>query len=299
MEYVIAFIALTAMEIVLGIDNIVFIAIVTGRLPKAQQPRARQIGLLLAMAMRVALLFTLSMMLKMDEPFVELSSFGFPREAWTKSIERQIDDLETTEPTTHKIEEQIYELKAQAHMIDEMDGISGKDLILFAGGLFLIWKSVHEIHQKFEGKGEHTVKAAASFGGVLVSICLMDLVFSIDSVITAVGMVDASGANFWYGIGVMVAAIIVAVMAMLLFAEPVSHFVEDNPTLKMLALAFLLLIGVMLVAEGAGTHFNKGYVYFAMAFALGVELLNLKLRRTFATVPRVTDVVYGVEESEV
>ena len=165
-------------------------------------------------------------------------------------------------------------------MIEQMAGVSGKDLILLLGGLFLIWKSVHEIHAKFEGTGQQDVEAAASFGGVLVSICVMDLVFSIDSVITAVGMVDASGGKFWSGISVMVAAIVVAVGAMLMFAEPVSRFVENNPTLKMLALSFLILIGVMLVAEGVGTHFDKGYVYFAMAFALGVEVLNLRLRNT-------------------
>ncbi len=278
MEYVIAFVALTAMEIVLGIDNIVFIAIVTSRLPLAQQPKARRIGLLLAMALRVALLLTLSLMLKMDDPFVELTSWGFPEQAWTQAIEEQLADLEATEPKTHKIEGQIFELKARIHMVHEMAGVSGKDLILLLGGLFLIWKSVHEIHGRFEGEAGTEAQGVASFGSALLSICLMDLVFSIDSVITAVGMVDASGTKFWHGIAVMVAAIVVAVGAMLLFAEPVSRFVENNPTLKMLALSFLILIGVMLVAEGAGTHFNKGYVYFAMAFALGVEVLNLRMR---------------------
>lgn len=282
-EYLIAFIALTAMEIVLGIDNIVFIAIVSSRLPKEQQPKARRLGLLLAMGMRVLLLLTLSVMLKMDDPFLDLTSLGFPKQAWTQALEEQIVELEATQPPTRDSEERVFELKQRLHMVQQMAGVSGKDLILFLGGLFLIWKSVHEIHKKLQGEHEKGVQAAASFGGVLLSICVMDIVFSIDSVITAVGMVDASGDNFWRGIGVMVAAVIVAVGTMLVFAEPVSRFVEANPTLKMLALAFLILIGVMLVAEGLGTHFNKGYIYFAMAFALGVEVLNLRLRSKHAS----------------
>jgi predicted tellurium resistance membrane protein TerC len=157
-----------------------------------------------------------------------------------------------------------------------------KDLILFSGGLFLIWKSVHEIHQKLEGAaGERQAGAIVSFTSVLFQIALMDIIFSLDSVITAVGMVEGS----MTGIGIMILAVMVAIGVMLIFAEQISRFVEHNPTLKMLALSFLILIGVMLVAEGIGTHFDKGYIYFAMAFALAVECLNLRLRRKTVSVP--------------
>ncbi|HEX9594364.1 MAG TPA: TerC family protein [bacterium] len=245
MEYVIALIALTAMEIVLGIDNIVFIAILTSRLPVAQQPRARRLGLGLAMATRILLLLTLSVMLRLTGPLFHLSTLGLPA-AW----------------------------------LDEaVDAVSGKDLILLAGGLFLIWKSVTEIHERIEG-GAHAREQGgrASFASVLATIAVMDIVFSLDSVITAVGMVRTEGGHYWTGIGVMVAAIVLAVVVMMIFAEPVSRFVETHPTLKMLALSFLLLIGVMLVAEGIGTHIEKGYIYFAMAFSLAVEGLNLRVR---------------------
>jgi predicted tellurium resistance membrane protein TerC len=246
MEYVIALIALTAMEIVLGIDNIVFIAILTGRLPAAQQPKARRLGLALAMATRIVLLLTLSAMLRLTGPLFHLSSLGVPS-AWLN---------------------------------EAVDAVSGKDLILLAGGLFLLWKSVSEIHERIEGEEHARAQGAPpSFAGVLATIAVMDVVFSLDSVITAVGMVRTEGESYWVGIGVMVAAIVMAVVVMMVFAEPVSRFVERHPTVKMLALAFLLLIGVMLVAEGIGTHIDKGYIYFAMAFALVVEGLNLRVRR--------------------
>jgi predicted tellurium resistance membrane protein TerC len=227
-EYLIALVALSAMEIVLGIDNVVFIAILTGRLPPEQQPMARRAGLGLALVMRILLLFSLSYIMKLTTPILHLSQF-----------------------------------------------LSVKDLILFTGGLFLIWKSVHEIHNKVQGEHDALKAPAQSFRGVLVQIAIMDIIFSLDSVITAVGMVKGDAK----GLTVMVIAVILAVVIMLIFSEAVSRFVMRNPTLKMLALSFLILIGVMLVAEGIGTHFNKGYIYFAMAFSLIVELLNMRVRK--------------------
>jgi predicted tellurium resistance membrane protein TerC len=241
MEYVVALVALTAMEIVLGIDNIVFIAILTGQLPVSQQAAARRTGLALAMLMRIALLLTITWVLGLTKPIFHFTSLPIP-----------------------------------AGLIsNEIDQVSVKDLILLVGGLFLIWKSVHEIHTKVQGsEHERQDRVRATFASVIFQIVTMDIIFSLDSVITAVGMVRADR----YGIWVMIAAIVLAVAVMLIFAGQVNRFVENNPTLKMLALSFLLLIGVMLVAEGIGTHFNKGYIYFAMAFALGVETLNLRVR---------------------
>ena len=244
MEYLIALLFLTAMEIVLGIDNIVFIAILTGRLPTNQQASARRIGLGLAMGMRILLLLTLSWILGMSDPIFHLSDLGIP-ESWFSEAMEEVND------------------------------VSVRDLILLGGGLFLIWKSVHEIHARVAGVEHHDeAKRQVSYRGVLFQIAVMDMIFSLDSVITAVGMVKADG----YGIWVMIIAVMLAVAVMLIFAEAVSHFVEKNPTLKMLAISFLLLIGVMLVAEGIGTGINKGYIYFAMTFALGVEVLNLRVK---------------------
>ena len=237
MEALIALIALTAMEIVLGIDNIVFIAILVGRLPEKQRALARQLGLGAAMVMRILLLLTLTWILGLTEPLFALVDLGIP-ESW---------------------------------LAEEVNEVSVRDLILLVGGLFLIGKSVHEIHVKFEGHGDgQEAKSTASFGGVLLQIAVLDIVFSLDSVITAVGMAK----DLW----VMITAVVLAVGVMLIFAGTVSRFVERHPTLKMLALSFLILIGVMLVAEGIGTEINKGYIYFAMAFALGVECLKLRLR---------------------
>ncbi len=237
MEPIIALIALTAMEIVLGIDNVVFIAVLAGKLPKEQQARARNLGLGAAMVTRILLLCTLTWILKLEEPLFSLVDLGIPA-SW---------------------------------LAEEVNHVSVRDLILLVGGLFLIGKSVHEIHDKLEGHaGEKKTNAAASFGGVLVQIAILDIVFSIDSVITAVGMAR----ELW----VMILAIVLAVGVMLVFAGTVSRFVERHPTLKMLALSFLILIGVMLVAEGIGTHVNKGYIYFAMSFSLIVEALNLRMR---------------------
>lgn len=222
----VALFTLTALEIVLGIDNIVFISILAGKLPKAQQARARTIGLALAMFTRVGLLFSLSWIIRLTAP--------------------------------------LFTILGQE--------ISGRDLILIGGGLFLIGKSTHEIHGKLEGaEGEQTSRTATSFGSIIVQILLLDIVFSLDSVITAVGMVDE--------LAVMVAAVIIAVGVMLVASGPISAFVDQHPTVKMLALSFLLLIGVSLLAEGFDQHIPKGYIYFAMGFSVLVEALNLWARR--------------------
>ena len=219
------FLALVALEIVLGIDNIIFISILSSKLPKEQQAKARQTGLMLAMFMRIALLLSL---------------------AWVMSLKA---DLFTV----------------FGH------GISGRDLILIFGGLFLIGKATLEIHHKLEGEeGEKSSRVYPSFASVIGQIILLDIVFSLDSVITAVGMVDQ--------IAIMIGAVVIAVGFMLAFAGPLSAFVERHPTVKMLALSFLVLIGVNLVAEGFEQHIPKGYTYFAMAFSVIVEMLNLKLR---------------------
>ncbi len=251
MEYVIALVALSAMEIVLGIDNIVFIAVLVGRLPESQRDKARQLGLLLALGTRILLLLTISWIVRLVDPVFHLASLGLPGD-W---------------------------------LTEEVNAVSWKDMILACGGLFLIWKSVHEIHKKVEGsEDEFAVAAHAGFRTVLIEIALFDILFSLDSVITAVGMVKPTTT----GLMVMIAAVVLAMIVMLVFAGRVSRFIERHPTLKMLALSFLILIGVMLVAEGVGTHFDRKYIYFAMAFSLFVELLNLRMRtkrRTAQTEP--------------
>lgn len=222
----IAFLTLTVLELVLGIDNVIFISILSGRLPEHQQPKARYIGLSLALLMRVGLLFSLTWVMGLTEPIFKVFS----------------------------------------------QEVSGRDLILLIGGLFLIGKSTHEIHGSLEGEEGHASKKAfASFASVIVQIMLLDIVFSLDSVITAVGMVD----NVW----IMIAAVVVSIVAMMAFAGPIGGFVQRHPTVKMLALAFLLLIGVTLMAEGFHQHISKGYIYTAMAFSVFVEFLNLRLRK--------------------
>jgi predicted tellurium resistance membrane protein TerC len=225
-EILIALATLTFLEIVLGVDNIIFISILSGKLPPAQQPTARRLGLLLAMGTRILLLFSLAWIVRLTAPLFSL---------WTHEI-------------------------------------SGRDLILIAGGLFLLGKSTHEIHGRLEGEeGEASTRAASSFASVLVQIALLDIVFSLDSVITAVGMVDQ--------VSVMVVAVVISVLIMMLAAEPISAFVHRHPTVKMLALSFLLLIGLSLLLEGFDHHIPKGYVYFAMGFSVFVETINLRVRR--------------------
>ena len=259
MEWVIALVALALMEIILGIDNIVFLAIVTGKLPVQQRPLARRIGLLLALGMRIGLLFAISFVMSLTSPVFHLSDFGVPAKWFA---------VEGEEIRLH--DDGLGHVQANK-LSYEANKVSWRDLILISGGLFLIGKSVWEIHEKLEhDESEDDVKPSTSFAGVLVQIALLDIIFSLDSVITAVGMAE--------DLRVMVAAVIAAVVVMLLFADTISDFVGRNPTLTMLALSFLILIGVMLVAEGIGTHVNKGYIYFAMAFSLVVEMLNLRIR---------------------
>jgi predicted tellurium resistance membrane protein TerC len=264
MDILIYLVGLSAMEIVLGIDNIVFISIVTGRLPPRQQPHARRIGLSLALVMRILLLLTLSWILQLQTPVFRWTDIGVPQRVFETFEAEPTDAAHAGEPEWEAV-----------------NAVSWKDLILIAGGLFLIGKSVHEIHQKIEGGKEHTqAQGEVRFASVLVQIVILDVIFSLDSVITAVGMVPPE--KLW----IMVVAVVLAVVVMLIFAGPVSNFIGRHPTLKMLALSFLILIGVMLVAEGIGTHINKGYIYFAMAFALVVELLNLRIRpKSLAAAP--------------
>ena len=225
----IAFATLTALELVLGIDNIIFISILVDKLPKERREFARRIGLFMAMFMRIGLLMVLAWIVGLVAP--------------------------------------LFTVLGQA--------ISGRDLILILGGLFLIWKSTGEIHQSLEGEGGHASGAVqATFAAVILQIMIVDLVFSLDSIITAVGMVDE--------LAVMIAAVIASVGLMMLFAGPIGRFVSDHPTIKMLALAFLVVVGVVLVAEGFDHHVPKGYVYFAMAFSLGVEMLNIYMRKRSA-----------------
>lgn len=218
---------LASLEIVLGIDNVIFIAILSGRLPKEQQAKARRLGISMAVISRLALLLGISWVMGLTRPLFELMGRG----------------------------------------------ISGKQLILLFGGLFLIGKATFEIHDKLEGEEHHAAagKAAATMGSVIAQIMLIDIVFSLDSVITAVGMTPH--------VPIMMVAVIMAAIVMLVFAGPISNFVAKHPTMKMLALAFLILIGVMLIAEAFGQHIDKGYIYFAMAFSLLVEILNMRLRK--------------------
>ena len=225
----IALLTLSALEIVLGIDNIIFIAILSGKLPQNQQARPRTLGLLVAMISRIALLFSITIIMKLTHPLITILSFD----------------------------------------------ISGRDIILIVGGLFLLGKSTLEIHGNLEGEESHAdgqkIAKNITFRGVIFQVMLLDIVFSIDSVITAIGLAKQ--------IGVMVAAIVIAVIVMILLAGKISAFVEGHPTIKILALSFLMLIGVSLVGEGLDLHIPKGYIYFAMAFSTFVEILNLRIRR--------------------
>jgi predicted tellurium resistance membrane protein TerC len=222
----IAFLTLSALELVLGIDNIIFISILVDRLPRARRDLARRLGLAAAMLMRIALLLVLSWIVELTAPLFTLLGEEF----------------------------------------------SGRDLVLIAGGMFLLWKATSEIHGLVQGEDEHDAsRPAASFGGILLQIAVIDLVFSLDSIITAVGMVDE--------LPVMIAAVIASVLAMMAFSGPIARFVSRHPTVKMLALSFLIMVGMALIAEGFDFHVPKGYIYFAMAFSVGVEMLNLRMRR--------------------
>ena len=237
---IVSLLTLAFLEVVLGIDNIIFISIVSNKLPKTQQPKARQVGLLLAMIFRICLLFGITYIIKLTNPL-----FHIP------FIEQD----------------------------DQSIGISVKDLILLLGGLFLIAKSISEIHHKLEDKvvpemtdtTNLTKKTVASFGAIIIQIVLIDAVFSIDSILTAIGLVS----NVW----IMIIAVIISIGIMMIFANPVAKFIDKNPTLQILALAFLVAIGIILIAEGFHQHINKGYIYTAMAFGLSVEFLNMRLRK--------------------
>jgi predicted tellurium resistance membrane protein TerC len=225
-DNLIALVTLTALEVVLGVDNVIFISILAGKLRPEDQARARRLGLMAAMVMRILLLFSLAWIVRLTEPL--FSVFG--------------------------------------------RGVSGRDLILLGGGLFLLAKATIEIHEKLEGvEGERSARVAPSFAAVIVQIMLLDIVFSLDSVITAVGMAES--------ITVMVIAVILAVGIMMVSSGAVSEFVQRHPTVKVLALSFLLLIGMSLVGEGLGQHIPKGYIYFAMAFSVFVEMINLRVRK--------------------
>jgi predicted tellurium resistance membrane protein TerC len=224
-EWIAALVTLTFLEIVLGVDNVIFISILSGKLPQSQQKRARRTGLFAAMFMRIALLLSITWIARLTSPLFPL--FGHD--------------------------------------------VTGRDLILLGGGLFLIAKSTFEIHERLEGEdGHESRKAAASFASVIAQVMVLDIVFSLDSVITAIGMAN--------DLSVMVTAVVAAVLVMMLASEPISRFVEVHPTIKILALSFLLLIGLSLVAEGWGQHISKGYIYFAMGFSVFVEMINIRVR---------------------
>lgn len=242
-DNLVAFLTLTLLEIVLGIDNVVFLSIVTSKLPEDQRPRARRIGLLLAMVMRIGLLLAISWVTRLTDPLFKLVGHGF----------------------------------------------SGRDLIMLGGGLFLIAKATWEIHDKLEGAShEGSTRKVTTFTSALVQIVLLDAIFSLDSVITAVGMAKH--------VEVMIAAVVVSIGVMIAFAGVIGAFVERHPTMKILALSFLILIGVLLTAEGFGQHIQKGYVYFAMAFSLSVELLNMRLRKRSAPVELHRTTYHGIGE---
>jgi len=243
----IALATLTLLEIVLGVDNIVFITILVGRLPPGERPRARFIGLALAMLTRLGLLFSLAWLMTLTTPLFTVTGTD----------------------------------------------LSGRDLILIGGGLFLLWKSVHEIHNSMEGAaqdGSAPLAAAAGFAAIVTQIAIIDIVFSLDSVITAIGMVEE--------LAVMVVAIVLAVLVMLFAAKSIGEFVDRHPTIKMLALAFLILIGFALIGEGLGLHVPKGYIYFAMAFAVAVEMLNLRMRARLRAPVRLRKALDGEKKAD-
>lgn len=254
-EIATAIITLTLLEIVLGIDNIIVIAIMAQKLPAAQQPRARRLGLAAALVTRLLLLASLSYILNLTQPVFTLPELPFFQSAEAREV-------------------------------------SWRDIILIVGGLFLIGKSTYEIHEKLENPDDLPAEAAkkniAGFASVIIQIALLDIIFSLDSVITAVGMVNQNiklpGGGEFNRLWVMVIAVVISVGIMLIFAGPISDFIARHPTFKVLALSFLILIGVLLVADGFGQHLNKGYIYFAMAFSVVIEMLNMRLRKPHAPV---------------
>ena len=241
----IAFFTLVALELVLGVDNVIFISIMAAKLPVYEQQKARTIGLGLAVFTRILLLFSLSWIIGLTEPFFSVFKYE----------------------------------------------VSGRDIILLLGGLFLMGKSTYEMHQKLEGaEGHASARIKSSFASVIVQILLLDVVFSLDSVITAVGMVDQ--------LAIMIAAVIIAAGVMIVTARPISSFVDRHPTIKMLALSFLLLIGFTLIVEGLHQHIPKGYIYFAMAFSVFVEMLNLRLRKVHAAPVKLHEAYVGESSSD-
>jgi predicted tellurium resistance membrane protein TerC len=238
----VALLTLTALEIVLGIDNIIFISILVGRLPEAQRNFARRMGLGLAMLTRLGLLFSITWVMGLTEPWFTV--FG--------------------------------------------NSVSGRDVVLIGGGMFLLFKATHEIHNSLEGAGDNAKNiVVTSMGMVLIQIAILDIVFSLDSVITAVGLVEH--------ITLMAIAIIMAVLVMLMAAKPIGDFVEDHPTIKILALSFLILVGMTLIVEGFDVHIPKGYIYFAMAFSVGVEFLNLRMRKKTAETVKLHRQINNIE----
>ena len=243
MQALIALVTLTILEIVLGIDNIIFISVLADKLPKEQQNKARTVGLALAMIMRILLLLSISWIMSLTTAIPAVGGWFSP-------------------------------------VLGDKTHLNWRDAILLSGGLFLIYKATTEIHDKLEGE-EHgpTGRATATFASVITQILILDIVFSLDSVITAVGMVQTAPDRRWVGLSIMITAVVIAVGVMLFAAKPISDFVNRHPTVKMLAFSFLILVGVVLVVDASHRHIPKGYIYFAMAFSIGVEMLNLRLRK--------------------
>lgn len=253
-EALLALLTLTVLEIVLGVDNVIVISLLSKKLPPAQSDKARVLGLGLAMGIRVVLLLSISWIVGLTAALFNLPAF------WTGAP-------------------------------DDVFAVTGRDLVLIGGGLFLIWKAIHEIHTTLDGHASESMEGDAarksqtvSFAGTITAILLMDIVFSLDSVITAVGMVQTHPDHKWVGLSIMIAAVMISVVIMIFASKPIADFVDRHVTVKMLALAFLLLIGIMLLVDGLHGHIPRGYVYFAMAFSLAVEGLNLKLRKHPANV---------------
>lgn len=279
MQAVLSLVVLTALEIVLGIDNIIFISILCGKLPLHQREFARRLGLGAAMVTRLLLLFSLSWIMSLTAPVFHLTDLGVPERWVTPAAQHQTEGIRETVVEETTPAEVI--TPGPAHNVNEVNGVSVRDLILLVGGAFLIYSSVKEILAQIRGAENHqAIPEKVTLNGVLVKIAILDIVFSLDSVITAVGLVK----ELW----IMSLAIIIAVGVMMVFAGGVGRFVEENPTIKILALCFLILIGGLLMVESAGVHVPKGYAYTAMAFALTVEMINLRIRKGITSRPATT-----------